>query len=300
MDTKALTLFSTVYESNSFSQAAAKVYMSPQGIAKMITKLENELNVQLFERTKQGIVPTKSAQRLYEKATDLRVIFQNITMTKSENNIHQEFVNLFIADEFSDYLGFDFFYDFQRRYSNKTLNFVEFPDSMLANAIIERGNIGFIEGPINFEKFNGFFVTENHYCTIMSPGHRLAGETAVQIRDLNKESLATKSKEFQIFNTHLTALVKQQVFPIHTLQTSNDDFIVEFARRNLGIGIVPEYLLELPHFKNLKANNEVIAKPLAGVDLKRDIYFVHVNDRQLSEGEQLFEAYVKGYVTNKK
>lgn len=299
MNTKDLEIFTTTYKSNSFSQAAAKIYMSPQGVSKTITKLENELGVQLFDRNKQGIEPTISARILYEKSTDLRVIFQGITMANSENNLHQEMVNLFIADDFSSYLGFDFFYKFQLENYNKTLNFVEFPDSMLNSALLSHGNIGFIEGPIDFKKFDGIYFDTNYYCAIMSPEHNLAKHDKIDIKDLSHESLATKSKEFQIFNAHLSELVKHDVFPIHTLQTSNNDFIVEFARRNLGIGIVPNYLMSLPHFKNLKQSGLVIQKDLSGAELKRDIYFVQVAGRELSEGERLFKNYVTKYLTNK-
>ncbi|MCH4009892.1 LysR family transcriptional regulator [Companilactobacillus sp.] len=299
MNTKDLQVFTTTYKSNSFSQAAAKIYMSPQGVSKTITKLETELGVQLFDRTKQGIEPTTSARMLYEKSTDLRVIFQSISMADSENNLHQEMINLFIADDFSSYLGFDFFYNFQLENHNKTLNFVEFPDSMLNKALISHGNIGFIEGPIDFKKFDGIYFDTNYYCAIMSPKNPLAVGDKVNIQDLNHESLATKSKEFQIFNAHLSELVKHHVFPIHTLQTSNNDFIVEFARRNLGIGIVPNYLMSLPHFKDLAEKGEVVQKQLNGAELKRDIYFVQVKGKELTAGEQMFKDYVVNYLENK-
>ncbi|ANJ15460.1 LysR family transcriptional regulator [Lactiplantibacillus plantarum] len=295
MDTRDLSIFSAAYESSSFSQAANQLYMSPQGVSKSITKLENELGVKLFKRTTKGIAPTKPAHRLYEKATDLRVTFQSITMTRSDNNVHQEMVNLFIADDFSSYLGFDFFNDFQNKYSNKTLNFVEFPDSMLTSALMGHGNIGFIEGPIDFDQFSGFYITTNHYVAILSPNHPLANNPMINIQNLNHESLATKSKEFKIFNLHLSELVKHKVFPIHTIQTSNNDFIVEFAKRGLGVGIVPDYLLQLPHFKDLVATNQVVARPLDGATLKRDVYFVQVNGKQLTEGERLFKAYVQEF-----
>ncbi|AKP67281.1 LysR family transcriptional regulator [Companilactobacillus ginsenosidimutans] len=299
MNTKDLQIFTTTYKSHSFSQAAEKIFMSPQGVSKTITKLEDELGVVLFDRTKQGIKPTNSANMLFEKATDLRVIFQSISMADSDNNLHQEMINLFIADDFSNYLGFDFFYNFQLDNPTKTLNFVEFPDSTLNNALISHGNIGFIEGPIDFKKFEGIYFTTNHYCAILSQHHPLAKAKEINVKDLNHESLATKSKEFQIFNAHLSELVKHQVFPIHTLQTSNNDFIVEFARRNLGIGIVPDYLLSLPHYKELANSGEVIQKGLSGAKLKRDIYFVQVKNKKLTTGEELFKEYVLDYLKNK-
>lgn len=300
MDSKDIEIFATVYESPSFSQAAVKKFMSPQGVSKVIKKLEAELGVTLFKRSKQGIMPTRSAQRLYEKATDLRVTFQNITMTKTENNVHQEMVNLFVADDFTSYLGFDYFNDFQQKYSNKTLNLVEFPDSMLINAIVDHGNLGFIEGPVDFNRFDGLYITTNHYCAIVAPHHPLAVADKINIQDLNHESLATKSKEFSIFNKHLSALVANGVFPMHTFQTSSNDFIIEFVKRGMGVGIVPDYLLKIPHFQAVKQAGEVIAKQLEGAELEREIYFVQLKGKQLTEGERLFKAYVQQRLSKNK
>lgn len=45
-----------------------KLFLTPQGIAKTISRIEDELDVSLFIRTKKGITPTEYADALYEKA----------------------------------------------------------------------------------------------------------------------------------------------------------------------------------------------------------------------------------------
>ena len=56
MDTRDLRIFSVTYESNSFNSAAAKIYITPQGLAKVINKLETELDVPLFVRSVNGVL----------------------------------------------------------------------------------------------------------------------------------------------------------------------------------------------------------------------------------------------------
>ncbi len=68
MNTDELRVFSTVYTCHSFSQAAEKLYMTPQGVSKVIVRLETEMQLRLFERTTQGITPTVYAARLYNQA----------------------------------------------------------------------------------------------------------------------------------------------------------------------------------------------------------------------------------------
>lgn len=57
--------FIAVYESQSFSQAAAALSISSQGLGKSIKRLEGKLGVTLFTRSTQGAVPTAAAKALY-------------------------------------------------------------------------------------------------------------------------------------------------------------------------------------------------------------------------------------------
>ena len=65
MNTKDLKCFEAVYQENSISRAARRLYITPQGLGKNIRNLEAELETVLFERTKQGVCPTESADFLY-------------------------------------------------------------------------------------------------------------------------------------------------------------------------------------------------------------------------------------------
>ena len=50
-DTKDLRYFRQVYEDKSINQAAKQLFITPQGLSRVITKLEGELQTKLFERT---------------------------------------------------------------------------------------------------------------------------------------------------------------------------------------------------------------------------------------------------------
>ena len=68
MNTRDLLGFIIVFEERSINQAARKLFISPQGLSKMITNFEKELGAPLFLRTQKGMEPTESALFLYEKA----------------------------------------------------------------------------------------------------------------------------------------------------------------------------------------------------------------------------------------
>ncbi|MDF9867198.1 DNA-binding transcriptional LysR family regulator [Bacilli bacterium PM5-3] len=67
-----LYIFKEVYEQNSFSAAASKLYITQPTVSKIIKSIETELSCSLFERNgSNGIVATKQADLLYKKASKL-------------------------------------------------------------------------------------------------------------------------------------------------------------------------------------------------------------------------------------
>lgn len=65
MDTQGLAYFISAYRNQSLSKAAAEHFMTQQAISKNVAKLESELGVTLFERTRKGIEPTEAGKVFY-------------------------------------------------------------------------------------------------------------------------------------------------------------------------------------------------------------------------------------------
>ncbi len=68
MDLRRLEVFAKVFECRSFSRAAEEVYLSQPTVSGHIKSLEEELEVQLFDRLGREILPTKAADLLYDYA----------------------------------------------------------------------------------------------------------------------------------------------------------------------------------------------------------------------------------------
>lgn len=68
MDFKELRCFSVVYEENSINRAAGKLYISSQGLSRIIMKIESDLDAKLFVRTQKGVAPTECGELLYRSA----------------------------------------------------------------------------------------------------------------------------------------------------------------------------------------------------------------------------------------
>lgn len=67
MDLRQIGYFLTVFEERSFSAAARKIGVVQPALSMQMRHLEEELGVRLFERSSQGIVPTRAGERFYER-----------------------------------------------------------------------------------------------------------------------------------------------------------------------------------------------------------------------------------------
>ncbi len=71
MDTKDLRAFLRVYEEKSVNKAAKQLFITPQGLSRVIHNLETDLGTTLFMRTPSGMLPTDSGVYLYENSRTL-------------------------------------------------------------------------------------------------------------------------------------------------------------------------------------------------------------------------------------
>lgn len=69
MDFNTLKYFIDTYENHSFSRAAKINFVTQTAISQQILKLENELGVKLFDRSKKPVTATTAANVFYQDAT---------------------------------------------------------------------------------------------------------------------------------------------------------------------------------------------------------------------------------------
>lgn len=68
MELRQLEYFREIADTGSINEAARRLNMSQPPLSYQLRQLEEELNVRLFERSRQGVALTEAGKLLYSRA----------------------------------------------------------------------------------------------------------------------------------------------------------------------------------------------------------------------------------------
>lgn len=283
MDTKDLRSFLAIYELKSITKAAKSLFITPQGLSKILKKLESELEVELFTRNSSGVEPTPYGDKLAKKAEQIMDSLDSIKRDIFHDD--EKIISLSIASTYGvmAYLTIDFLNDFKKVHPSIHLDIVEYPDLPIEKLLIdEQVDLAFLAGPIDITRFEATFFTSHKHCLVIHKSHRLAKKQFIDYSDLNNEPIILMGREFMPFHNNMNRFLKAGSSPIIAMETSEIELTHQFAHQNKGIGLSVDF----PAFSNPYPNT--VIKPFADPSCTWETYIVFKRDRMKKEAAQIF------------
>lgn len=235
LNQELLTVFKTAIETGSFSATARKLGKAPSAISMAITQLEDELALNLFDRSKREPQPTPAALSLYQKTLHTLAVlqeWQNHALQLSD----QEEANLSIAfaTELENLKWTPIYQHISQCYPLLNLEILTLPQQMALEAVLS-GRLNFAvllerENLDNREQFTA--IGKENLIAVVSPQHPLFGQT-VSYDDLLQHRQI-------IFNTGETQKAPILKMAYQTWQTDNQYFAVDIIKAGLAWGLLPE------------------------------------------------------------
>ncbi|MBQ9156502.1 MAG: LysR family transcriptional regulator [Eubacterium sp.] len=90
MDLNQMQYYIQVYEDRKISKAAEHLYVSQQYISRVIQKFETDLGVELFVRTKKGLIPTREGEETYRCLRKMLDSYHDLLDNLKEKRIQEE------------------------------------------------------------------------------------------------------------------------------------------------------------------------------------------------------------------
>lgn len=280
-----------VAKSYSLAKASSTLHISQSALSQAITRLEDELNLKIFNRTRTGAVMTKDGEKIVEKAKiALRAIYE--IKEEAHNQIHNlnDFLRISTIPGLSSSM-IEAFLSFRKR------------DSPLKVEVLEKGSMEIIEdiqndltdiGFIALNHGNLDMINEMHFSPLLngnilvfaSKDSPLANEKVVSVETLRKQDFILYKDKYVI---NFVNEFQNLFGPINVILITTDTKFINHAVANLGTVTIGHDISTLYNLDYLMENGKEI--DLKGtIDISFRFGWVHKKEYKLSwEATNLIE-----------
>ncbi|UOE92686.1 LysR family transcriptional regulator [Alkalihalobacillus sp. LMS39] len=246
MDIKHLKTFLVACDTLNFTKTAEKLQYAQSSVTAQIKNLENELNLQLFERLGKKLILTHSGERLRQYAIKL------VRLEEEARNAmvgDQNGGTLIIGAQESQctYRLPNLLRCFKLKYPSIQLIFkAAHSDEMATKSLIEGEiDLAFI---MDTKKINPYVqstpLIHERLLLISSPNHEFVGKKNVIPEDLETETILYTEYGCSYRKIFEEILNSYKVNPKTTLEFLSVEAIKKCVMANLGIAILPEMVVE--------------------------------------------------------
>lgn len=287
MDTKDLKAFAVVYEKQNISSAAKQLFITTQGLSKIIKKLEKELEVELFYRNTRGVIPTPYGDILYKNSLIIVEYLEGIkNEIKMEGYNNKKILKIASTLGVMEYLTVDFILEFKREYPDIETNILEGSDNLIDEKLEkEEAEVGFIAGPVDVTKYHAELFSSHKHCLVINKNHPLAKKDKISYKDLDNQPIVLESRDFRPYHNNMNRFLRANVKPIILMETTEIALTHRIASMNKGIGIS----VDCAAWSNPYPNT--VIKQFEEEDCAWNTYFVYRKGKILSQEAEFFKKF---------
>lgn len=289
MDTKSLEAFRAVYEVGSLSKAASRLYISQQGLSRVIGKLEAEMGVPLFERTPQGMVATEYGRALYGRTLKIAALLDSLAEDVASLAERRE-VRVGAVTGFFQYVGLGFVDDYERDFPDIALVVDEDSDRRIAQMLEnEEVAVALLAGPVDAARFDAVPFSRHRHVLVVPEGDRLGNRETVSFADLDGRVVALLGPSFAPYRNNVRRLETAGAHP---------ERLVEVAEGNTGTRLVQqgEAVFISTDYSSVPAPTGTIVVPFDDPAASWDIFLVTKRGRSLDGDEVSFRDWALAWM----
>jgi DNA-binding transcriptional LysR family regulator len=282
MEYRQLLNFLGVCEERNFTKASRRRFITQQGISKSIKELEEELEVPLFFRTRQGIVLTEFGSALESAAKSYinqhNYILDTIKQLKEKT---RSYASIGIVNGLNDILPLNFFKTFLDSHPDISLNLMSFTDDECQDGITEHQlQLGLSPAPVDSTRFDSRFNKKSKLALITGKKHRLSGLSSIKMRDLKDEEVIILNN-----NKYLTDMCAVNgVRSIIHLKASEISLIYELCSTNRIAAFWADSIYRFPGLAHIEVEN---------MDVYREYHLIVNKHVYISGAAEQFVEYAE-------
>jgi LysR family hydrogen peroxide-inducible transcriptional activator len=255
-----------------FAQAAKECFVTQPTLSMQIQKLEEYLQITIFDRTKTPVTPTPMGKRVLENAQRVIKAAQELEeLSKSlRGEISGEFI-LGVIPTLAPYVLPLFVHEFVENYPKVDLKIYEYQTEELIR-LLKDGKIdgAILAAPLEVKEINEKHLFFEPFKIFLSPAHPLLTKKNLDEKDLNlqeawllKEGHCLRAQALQLCHVMKTQGHRHLFFEAGSLET-----LINMVKTSRGFTVLP-YLSTI----NLSPSDQRLVKDFKNHVPVRDICF---------------------------
>ena len=253
-----------VAEYKNFTKAAQNCHVTQPTLSMQVQKLEDELNIQIFDRTKKPIELTNLGKKIVNQAKNIVAEAKRINdiVDQEKGFIGGEF-NLGIIPTVMPTLLPMFLKTYVKRYPKIKLKIEE----LTTDEIINRLEDGYLDGaiaatPLQIDNIKERVLYYEPFVGYISPNHRLKFKTEIEVSDLNINDMLILEDGhcFRQGVLNLCKTKKEQELDNFQLESGSIEMLVKLVNEGMGMTLLP-YLNTLDLKSHQKNNLRFFVNP---------------------------------------
>ncbi|HEU5376063.1 MAG TPA: LysR family transcriptional regulator [Ktedonobacteraceae bacterium] len=241
MELRHLTTFRTVAQLQSFRRAAEALGYVQGNVTAHIQALEQELDVQLFDRLGRHIALTSAGEELLTYAAQLLSIAAEAQAALSQRGVVKGTLAVSAPDTLCIYRLPTLFRLFQERFPQVRLLFRPLAWNALQRGVSE-GTIDLaflLTQPVQSRGLSAETLLHEPILLLTAPSHPLAQTSSIKPEDLEMETLLLTEMGCTYRSVFEQQLAASGCLPKQILEFGSIEAIKQFAMLGMGIAVLP-------------------------------------------------------------
>ena len=288
MDTKSIQYYITIYETRSLHRAADQLFISQQGLSRVLASLEKEYETSFFRRTAKGLVPTKAGECFYRELIELQKHLMQMRQHIHEATVGRSEIKVACAFG-SMHLLYERFQEFYRLHPEIWIHWVEYTDHVTERVIVnDEADLGLVIRGDNIASLEMHTLCSREPVVLVYEGHPFYERESLKLADLKNEKIIMVGKQFHIYHNFKKACAQEGFYPDIAAETTEIGLCNTLVHMHEGIALIVDFV------GDMNARPDVRAIPLETELLRWEVAIARSRGEKLSAQAQKFWDFLAG------
>ncbi|WP_163099762.1 LysR family transcriptional regulator [Peribacillus alkalitolerans] len=301
MHIQKLKVLVEVAKTGSISIAAQNLHLSQSGVSQIITKLEEELGIKVFDRTRLGATLTKDGTNIVKKANEVLLKYEELIGEAQKSlDIHSGVLRVSSLPVFIPFLTKPLL-EFKNLFSNSTIEILDNVSERTVDLIqLDKADIGLIciYGEIlkNNKDLNIDVILEGKMKVYVSSDSPFASSKSITPEEiLNQEIVLYNGDYIKWFIENFQlAFGKMNIL----FSSNNAEELLRSVSNGLAISFVPDFAMKNNTFLLEGKIVEIDFDSINYEPINVSLGLIHPKKRKSSTIEKNFIKFIKSELLN--